>query len=84
MSIFEYDEEKEIELFRAAEREEGREEGRNRTLVEQVCKKLRKGQDAERIADDLEVALPEIQSICNAALPYAPEYDIESVYSAWH
>ena len=96
VSIFEYDEEKEIELFRAAEREEGREEGRaegrkegreegrNRTLVEQVCKKLRKGQDAERIADDLEVALSEIQSICNAALPYAPDYDIESVYSAWH
>ena len=92
VSIFEYDEEKEIELFRAAEREEGREEGRaegreegrNRTLVEQVCKKLRKGQDAERIADDLEVALSEIQSICNAALPYAPEYDIESVYRAWH
>ena len=84
VSIFEYDEEKEMELFRTAEREEGREEGRNRTLVEQVCKKLRKGQDAERIADDLEVALPEIQSICNAALPYAPEYDIESVYRAWH
>ena len=84
VSIFEYDEEKEMELFRAAEREEGREEGRNRTLVEQVCKKLRKGQDAERIADDLEVALSEIQSICNAALPYAPEYDFESVYRAWN
>ena len=32
MSIFEYDEEKELALFRAAEREEGREEGRNEEL----------------------------------------------------
>ena len=34
VSIFEYDEEKEIELFRAAEREEGREEGRAEGLAE--------------------------------------------------
>ena len=32
VSIFEYDEEKELALFRAAEREEGREEGRNEEL----------------------------------------------------
>ena len=65
-------------------RAEGRAEGRDRTLVEQVCKKLRKGQNAEQISDDLEVELSEIQNICSAAIPYAPGYDIESVYKACH
>lgn len=88
MSIFEYDEEKELALLRKAEREvgreEGREEGRDRILVGQVCKKLRKGLEAERIAEELETKVEVIKNICEKAAVYAPEYDDESVYEACH
>ncbi len=83
MSIFEYDEEKELALLRKAEREVGREEGLDRALVELICRKLRKGKPVEQIADDLETELPEIQSICDAAASFAPEYDTDSVYQEW-
>lgn len=96
MSIFEYDEEKELALLRKAEREvgreeglseglnEGREEGRRRALVEQVCKKLRKGKVPEQIAEELEEEAEKIRDICEKAAAYAPGYDEESVYRAWH
>lgn len=96
MSIFEYDEEKELALLRKAEREvgreeglseglnEGREEGRRRALVEQVCKKLRKGKVPEQIAEELEEEAEKIRDICEKAAAYAPGYDEESVYMAWH
>ena len=96
MSIFEYDEEKELELFRAAEREvaheegheegrkvgrnEGREEGQIVKLVDLVCRKLRKGKAAETIADELEEDLENILPICEVAAYYAPDYDSEQVF----
>lgn len=61
------------------EREEGREEGRLMTLVNQVCRKLAKGMDAADIADMLEEEESMIQDICDAAKRYAPDYDVESI-----
>ena len=48
-----------------------------------VCKKLRKGKRPEQIAEDLEKDLPEIEEICQAAAPYAPDYPYEDVFKAW-
>ena len=62
MSIFEYDEERELKLIRRAEYEEGLKEGREAGLKQGrlaaiknlVAKKLEKGKTAEQIAEDLE------------------------------
>ena len=88
VSIFEYDEEKELELFRAAEREvaheegleAGRKEGQIEKLVDLVWRKLRKGKSAETIADELEEDLENVTLICEAAAQYAPAYDSHLVY----
>ena len=78
VSIFEYDEERELELFRAAERETGREEA----LIDLVCRKLRKGKSKETIAEELEEELENIVQICEIASAYAPEYDSHQIYEA--
>ena len=58
LSIFEYDEERELKLIRRAEYEEGREDGlkqgRLAAIKNLVAKKLEKGKTAEQIAEDLE------------------------------
>ena len=54
MSIFEYDEEKELKLIREAEYEEGRESGKRDYLMELVSKKLAKGKTVAQIAAELE------------------------------
>lgn len=57
--------------------------GENRKLVSLVCRKLRKGKEAETIAQELEESLEIIESICQAASEYAPDYDEAHVYKAW-
>lgn len=52
-------------------------------LVELVCKKLRKEKSAEVIAEELEEETEKIQSICEAAIAYAPEFECDNVYQAW-
>lgn len=59
--------------------EYGIEKGKKCLLVEKVCKKLSKGKTSEIIAEELEEDLGTIQQICEAAAPYAPEYDYEKV-----
>ncbi|MCI8958897.1 MAG: hypothetical protein HFG62_07250 [Lachnospiraceae bacterium] len=61
----------------------GEERGRNRKVVEQSCRKLRKGKAPEVIAEELEEGLELIQSICRTAAGFAPEYDWNKVYRAW-
>ncbi|WP_408072047.1 Rpn family recombination-promoting nuclease/putative transposase [Butyrivibrio sp. JL13D10] len=60
-------------------RVEGKEEGRERHLIAQVCKKIRKGQNIETIADALEEDEEHIRKIVNAAEKYAPDYDVEKI-----
>lgn len=62
---------------------EGKMEGKDWMLVEQVCKKLKKDKTVETIAEELEVEQEKIQSICEAAKACAPEFDCEKVYQAW-
>ena len=70
VSIFEYDEERELRLIREEEFEEGRktglregrESGRRSLLLEQVQKKWKKGKSVVQIAEELEEELSVIET----------------------
>jgi len=49
------------------------------TLIRQCVKKMQKGTSVEDIADMLEEDFSAIQSICNIAEKYAPEYEVEKI-----
>ena len=68
---------------RAEGREEGKAEGESYKLVSQVCRKLRKGKEPERIAEELEEEVELIQRICQAAKEFGPGYDEERVFNAF-
>ena len=67
-----------MQLFK----EEGREEGREYHLIEMICRKLRKGKDPVRIADELEEDEARVQAICSTAEVFASNYDENKVYEA--
>ena len=90
MSIFEYDEEQHNQTVYNEGREDGLAEGcakgtsigSDLKLVEQTCRKLRKGKSVEEIAEDLDEDISVIQKICKAAEAFAPEYaDQEAIYA---
>ncbi len=58
----------------------GREQGIEQKLVEQICKKLRKGKSAESIAEELEEDYARVLRIYEVAANYAPEYECNKVY----
>ena len=60
--------------------EEGRQEGSQTKLIDLVCRKLRKGKDADEIADALEEELPVVERICKAARELGTEYDVQKIY----
>lgn len=64
-------------------RVEGKIEGYNSKLIELVCKKLRRGIQPEKISEELEEDTSIIQSICEVALPFAPDFEENAVYDAW-
>lgn len=64
------------------EREEGRKEGSEFKLLEQISKKLQKNKSPEVIADELEEDIENIIQICNVASSFAPDYNIEQIHSA--
>lgn len=80
MSIFEFDQELHDKTIRQESWEDGRIEGRIESRVTQVCRKLRKGKNAETIADELEEDIAEVRLICEVAETFAPEYDEEAVF----
>ena len=63
--------------------EEGEARGENYKLVSMVCRKLRKGKEPERIAEELEEEVELIQRICQAAKEFGPEYEEEKVFNAY-
>ena len=91
MSIFEYDEEKEMALIREDERRQGVEEGMRRgiefgisegatkKLIIMVCRKLQKEKSPEQIAEELEEELPVIENIC-LAVKIISSYDCDKIY----
>ena len=70
-----------IDEMRKEERSEGRLEGRTQTLIELVCKKIRKGKSLDTIADETEEELSVITPIYQAALSNAPDYDCEKIFA---
>ncbi len=58
----------------------GLEQGEQKKIVSQVCKKMAKGYTVEKIADMLEEEPSVIQTIYDIAKPYQPDYDIEQIY----
>ena len=68
---------------RAEGKAEGRTEGESYKLVSMVCRKLRKGKEPERIAEELEEEVELIQRICQAAKEFGPGYDEERVFKAY-
>ena len=62
--------------------ERGQARGEGLKLIKQVCRKLSKRKTPVEIAEDLEEDPLEIERICVAAAPYAPDYDSEAIYNA--
>lgn len=62
---------------------QGIEQGADKHIVEQVCKKLIKGKTISTIAEELEETESTIKDIVSCAKKYAPEYDIEAVYAEY-
>ena len=60
--------------------QEGIEKGIEKGKLSLICKKLRKGQNSEQIADALEEDVSYIETICGIARKYAPAYDEDDVY----
>ncbi|MBD5549581.1 MAG: transposase [Lachnospiraceae bacterium] len=97
MSIFEYDEEATRRAISENAYERGVEDGEKkgiergieqgiptgefRKMLSQVCKKMKKNQSPEKIAEELEEEISAIEPIVNAAKKYAPDYDIDSVFA---
>lgn len=59
--------------------EQGIVRGEDKHLIALICRKLRKGKDAEQIAEDLDEDEIRVQMICNIAEKYAPEFDEEQI-----
>ena len=53
--------------------------GEEKKLIEQICKKMKKNLGAEEIANILEEDEKIVQRIYDAALSFAPDYDIEKI-----
>ncbi len=71
-----------LEDAREVWEEEAREEGGDYVLVQLVSRKLRKGKGLEDIADELETEVGKIREICEAAEPFAPDYDPDDIFKA--
>ena len=83
MGLYEYDEEKFIKAERKdAEKQglkQGLEQGELKGRVRLVCKKLTKHLSVSEIADMLEETVTAIQNICDVAVKYQPDYDIDKI-----
>lgn len=56
-----------------------REEGETSRLVNQICKKLKKGLPVVQIAEAVEEDEARVQTIVDVAQKYAPDYDVEKI-----
>lgn len=61
-------------------KKDARREGKEKLLIEQVCKKLIKGKTIEVIADEIEEDFDIVNNIVRVANGFMPEYDIDKIY----
>lgn len=64
-------------------RETGEKLGWETLKIETFCKKLRKGKSLDLIADEMEIEITETYRMYEAAKPFGPEYDCDTVLNAW-
>lgn len=57
---------------------------RNKKLIEQICRKVRKGKGLEIIAEELEEEVSTIAPIYEAVLQSAPDYDTGKMHALLH
>ena len=69
---------------REAWEEEGRLEGAEYILIEQLSKKMKKGKRLEIIVQELETDVEKVQYICKSAEAFAPDYDPHAIFKAMH
>ena len=62
--------------------EQGIPQGKEHLLVEQICKKIRKGKTAEQISEELEEDVSRVAFVYKIASKYAPDFDSEKVIEA--
>lgn len=53
--------------------------GAEKKLIEQICKKIKKGCSVEKIADLLEEEEAVVQEIYDTAIEFGPEYDADKI-----
>lgn len=81
MSILtEYDEEKQLRYAFRDGRATGLEEGKVRMRLLLVCRKLSKGKMLEQMAEELDEDIAVIRPLYEAALPFAPDFDVDRIY----
>ena len=60
---------------------EGRAEGREKILIEQIVKKVQKNKELADIASELETTVEEIKHLYEVAVECGPEYDVDEIYN---
>ena len=80
MGIYEYNEEEHLRKEREYAERRGWEEGGRYKVIELVCKFMKKGMTVSEISNLFEEDEQMIQRIYDAALPYAPDYNIEKIF----
>ncbi len=79
MVMLDFTFERREKLIRRDSLEEGMEigvsQGETLKLVSQICRKLQKGKSVAVIAEELEEDQAIVKQICEAAAPFAPNYD---------
>ncbi len=78
MGLYEYDEEKFIKAERKYAEKQGLAKGELKGKVRLICK-LKKRLSVSEIADMLEETVTAVQSICDVAVKYQPDYDIDKI-----
>lgn len=61
-------------------RKDAKKEGKEKLIIEQVCKKLVKGKTLEVIAEEIEEDIDTVSTIAKVAKEYIPEYDVDIIY----
>ena len=62
---------------------EAKDEGKEITLIGQICKKLLKGKGINIIASEVEENEEHVKEIASIAEKYLPDYDEEKIYEEW-
>lgn len=64
--------------------QQGIQRGEELKLIDLVCRKIVKGKDISQIADELEEEESTIKKIYDAAMNFAPDFDVAKIYDTLH